>query len=157
MIPELKGLSIQEEAQLLHTPGLVTMLVAGADGKFNEDEIADALDLTRWKTRHARPDLQTFYSEVARRLPAQVAALRKELPETLQERQQQLSDEIEKTNPVMLKLPKEFAAQFYKSMIELAHHVAESSGGVLGYFNIGYAESKVVDLPMLKDPRIPAS
>lgn len=154
MIPELKGLSVQEEAQLLRTPSLVTMLVAGADGKYNEDEIADALDLTRWKTRHARPDLQTFYSEVARQLPAQVAALRDELPQKLQDRQLRLTEEIENTNPILLKLPKEFAAQFYKSMIELAHHVAESSGGVLGYFSIGYAESKVVDLPMLKDPRM---
>ena len=37
-------------------------------------------------------------------------------------------------------------------MKDHAVKIAESSGGVFGFMSVGYEESKVIDLKMIKDP-----
>ncbi len=148
-----KQLQQQDRETLLKAPSLVTMMVAGSDGEYNEREIDKAMDVTFWKKLHARPDLQELYDEVRKRFPEDIIQLKRDLPKDTNERYRFLTDRLAKLNPIMYQLDKPLAEQFYASLRELARQVAEASGGVLGYLSIGYNESKVITLPMIDDPR----
>lgn len=144
----------QDEIQLLQTaPALVTLMVAGSDGAYKEDEIARGMDITRWKKVHARPDLLQFYDDVRQHFSADLEKLRRDLPRDSNERYRLISERLRELNPILYKLDKPFAEQYYASLRELARQVAEASGGVLGYLSVGYNESKVINLPMIDDPR----
>jgi hypothetical protein len=149
----LEDLSQQERTILLKAPALVTMLVAGSDGDFNQKEIDKALDITFWKKQHARPDLHAYYREVRSRMEGDVQQLKRDLPKDTNERYRYLSNQLQDLNPILHKLEKPLAEQYYASLRELAQHTAEASGGVLGFLSIGYNESKVITLPMIDDPR----
>ncbi|EMR01140.1 hypothetical protein [Cesiribacter andamanensis] len=142
-----------ETELLLQAPALVTMLVAGSDGDYKENEIARGIDITRWKKIHARPDLLQYYDQVRPRYQSDIDQLRKQLPRDINERYRYLSDQLKQLNPILFKLHKPLAEQIYASLRELAQQVAEASGGVFGYLSIGYNESKVITLPMIDDPR----
>lgn len=143
----------REKEIALKAPALVTVMVAGSDGDYNEHEIDKALDITFWKKEHARPDLRDFYREVRPRMQNDVRQLKRDLPKDTNERYRYISEQLQQLNPILYKLEKPLAEQFYASLRELARHVAEASGGVLGYLSIGYNESKVITLPMVDDPR----
>lgn len=149
----LEQLSSQERALLLQAPALVTVMVAGSDGKYNEDEIDKGLEITFWKKQHARPDLQEFYKDVKPGFKQDVQQLMRNLPRDTNERYRSISERLQQLNPILRKLDQPLAEQLYASLRELARHVAEASGGVLGYLSIGYNESKVITLPMIDDPR----
>ena len=55
-------------------------------------------------------------------------------------------------NEILIKLDKTLAIKFYESLKDFAKKIAEASGGVLGYMSIGYEESKLIQLKMIKDP-----
>lgn len=150
---QFRDLSQQERSILSKAPALVTMLVAGSDGDFNEKEIDKALDITFWKKQHARPDLQDFYRDVRQHMAADIEQLKRDTPRDINERYRYLSDRLQELNPILHKLDKPLAEQYYASLRELAKHTAEASGGVLGFLSIGYNESKVITLPMVDDPR----
>lgn len=146
-------LSLREIEILKQAPALVTVMVAGSDGNYDEDEIDKALDIARWKKFTARPDLISYYDEVRPHFKEEVRLLQQELPKDTNERYRILSERLKHLNPILYKLDKPFAEQYYASLRELARHVAEASGGVLGYLSVGYNESKVITLPMVDDPR----
>jgi hypothetical protein len=50
------------------------------------------------------------------------------------------------------KVDRNWAVQFVESMKDIAKKVAEAAGGVFGYLSIGYEESKLIDLKMIKVP-----
>jgi hypothetical protein len=147
-------LSATEKELLLRAPAMVTVLVAGSDGDFKENEIERGIDITDWKRIHARPDLMGYYDQVRPRFRQDISQLRQQLPKDINERYRLLSDQLKQLNPILYKLDQPIAEQLYASLRELAQHVAEASGGVLGYFSVGYNESKVITLPMIDDPRI---
>lgn len=145
-------LTNKEQEILLQAPALVTVMVAGADGKYRDDEINQALEVTKWKKIHARPDLLQFYDQVRQRFKSDVALFMRELPRDINERYRLISERLQQLNPILYKLDKPWAEQYYASLRELAQQVADGSGGVLGYLSVGYNESKVISLPMIDDP-----
>ncbi|AHM58947.1 hypothetical protein D770_03400 [Flammeovirgaceae bacterium 311] len=138
---------------MLQAPALVTVMVAGSDGDYNEKEVERGLDVTWWKKFHSRPDLDGFYEEVGQRYQSDIALLRRDLPKDVNERYRIISERLQQLNPILYKLEKPLAEQYYASLQELAKQVAEANGGVLGYLSVGYNESKVITLPMIDDPR----
>ena len=74
------------------------------------------------------------------------------LPSESKEREKLLIEEIAKVNNIWSKIEHSFAVKLYASLKEIAKHIAEASGGVFGYMSIGYEESKLVDLKMIKKP-----
>lgn len=146
-------LSASEQELLLKAPALVTVMVAGSDGDYDTNEIDKGLDIAWWKKDHARPDLQDLYARVRPRFVKDVQQLRRDLPRDINERYRAISEQLQQLNPILRKLDKPIAEQYYASIRELARHVASASGGFLGYLAIGYNESKVITLPMIDDPR----
>ncbi len=153
MIEQFSYLSKEEQETVLNAPALVTALIAATDKEIDGKEVNRGLDLMKWKTFRARPDLLDYYNEVGKTFPARLDQILKDMPAAKEERNGWIGDRLAKLNTIWPKFDKEFAEQLYASYRELAKHIAEASGGVLGYLTVNFEESRLIKLPMIDDPR----
>ncbi|MEP2771803.1 MAG: hypothetical protein ABJH05_06620 [Fulvivirga sp.] len=152
MIEEFKNLSEEEIETMLKVPVLVSILIAGADGTIDKSEIKQAVSLSKIKQTKAREDLIEFYKEAGRDFEDKMKIMISQLPAESSERNPVIIEELEKVNEIFPKLDPKFSEEFYFSIKDMAKKIAEASGGVLGYMAVGYEESKLIGLNMIKDP-----
>ena len=152
MIPQFDDLSLEESELMYSLPIYVSVLIAGADGNIDSNEIKKAVSLTRLKKKKARKDLLEFYHYVHTDYEDKIKVTIANLPLGHKEREKILIEEIKKANDIFQKIDKKFAIKLYASLKDIAIHIAEASGGVFGYMSVGYEESRLIDLKMIKDP-----
>jgi hypothetical protein len=152
MITAFSKLSEEEIELMLKVPMLVSILIAGADGEIDKTEINKAISIANTKQTNSRPHLMEYYREVGENFEDKLKILIQDFPKTSSERNPLIIQELENLNKILPKLEKNYATSFYESMKEIAKKIAEASGGVLGYMAVGYEESKLVGLSMIKDP-----
>ncbi len=152
MIPEFKNLSPTEIELLNNVPALVTILIAGADEEISKRELKEAVSLTRKRQSKARKELLSYYQQVGPGFEKSLENLIKSYPQEPETRSKMVIEDLERLNTILPKLDKAWAVQFVESMKEIAKRVAEAAGGVFGYLAIGYEESKLIDLKMIKKP-----
>ncbi|MEM7551059.1 MAG: hypothetical protein AAF363_15350 [Bacteroidota bacterium] len=152
MIPEFDNLSEAEVNTLLKAPVYVTLLIAGADGKIDNNEIESAVSISKLKQSRARQALIEYYKVVGQGFEKTLREQIVNLPGDTQQRGHSLIAELEKLNRILPKLDQPFAIKFYQSLKDVAKKVAESSGGVLGFMSVSYEEAKLVSLKMIMDP-----
>ncbi|SMG09527.1 hypothetical protein SAMN05661096_00226 [Marivirga sericea] len=152
MISELKNLSESEIDLLKKTPAMVAILIAGADEEISKGELKEAVNLTKIKQSKARKELLSYYQEIAPDFEKSLNELLETYPQDAEIRSKQVIEELERLNDVLKKVDKDWATQFVSSMKDIAKKVAEAAGGVFGYMSIGYEESKLIDLKMIKVP-----
>jgi hypothetical protein len=152
MIPQFENLSQEEEELMYSLPIYVSVLIAGADGKIDSTEIKKAVSLAGLKKKKARKDLLEYYNHVNTDYEDKIKVTIANLPLSQKEREKILIEDIKKSNDVFQKIDKKFAIKLYSSLKETAKHIAEASGGVFGYMSVGYEESRLIDLKMIKDP-----
>jgi hypothetical protein len=144
-----ENLSPSEIQQLEEAVVQISILVAGADGTIDAEEVAWADKLAHIRGYSGDLWLQEFYDEVATNFRIRFNDLRKALPPDTALRQHCLTMEIAKINPILAKLDPRVAYKMYHSYQTLAMSIAKSSGGILGFGSVSNAEAKVVNLPML--------
>jgi hypothetical protein len=152
MIPEFENLEPDEQDLLYKAPVLVAILVAGADGKIDKSEMREAISISGMKKIKARKDLLQYYNEVGKDFEDKLKFAILKYPSGVKERQDMIANELAGLSAILPKLNRKFAITFYASLKDFAKRIAESSGGILGYMSIGYEESKLIDLKMIKDP-----
>ncbi len=152
MIPEFDNLS-PAEIELMHkAPMLVCILIAGADDHIDNREIKKAIDLTEKKQKRAKSHLLDFYREVGEDFEDKLRIVIQGFPVEATDRSPRVVQSLAQINEILIKVERNFAKEFYKSLREIASEIAKSSGGLLGFKSVGDAEAKYVELPMLKDP-----
>lgn len=152
MIREFEKLK-SAEIELMHkAPVLVSILIAGADGKIDNKEVKRAISLTEAKQKRSRSSLMAFYTEVGTDFEDKIRIVIQSLPSKVEKRTAEISVLLSQLEPVLRKLNIQLAKEFYNSLREIATEIAESSGGVLGLKTIGDEEALLVNLPMIKDP-----
>jgi hypothetical protein len=152
MIPQFEDLSEDERELMYSLPIYVSVLIAGADGKIDAVEIKKAVSLSDIKKLKARKDLLEYYNHVSTDYEDKIKMTIANLPVGHKEREKILVDHLQSVNVVFKKIDKPFAIKLYASLKEIAKHIAEASGGVFGYMSVGYEESRLIDLKMIKDP-----
>ncbi len=152
MIVQFKDLTEAEGELMYSLPIYISVLIAGADGKIDSSEIKKAVSLAGLKKKTARKDLLEYYGHVNQDYEDKIKVTIANLPGDQKERETILVEDIEKANDIFSKIDKVFAIKLYASLKETAVHIAEASGGVFGYMSVGYEESRLVDLKMIKDP-----
>lgn len=145
-----KGLTTEEQEQLLDAIPLITILVAGADGKIDSQELSKAGKVADVRSFSHHPELRSFYEKAQEDLDEKLYTLIDELPNDVEERQTLISGMLSKLNKILRKLDTHTGHILYDSYLTFARHVAKASGGVIGIFSINAQEKKVVDLPMLE-------
>lgn len=152
MIEEFKDLTSGEVETMLKVPVLVSILIAGADNDIDKSEIKQAVSISKLKQTKARPSLISYYQEAGTDFEDKLKVLMQQYPVDAAERNPLLIQELEKVNDILSKIDQKFAIVFYNSIRDIAKKIAEASGGVLGYMAVGYEESKLIGLDMIKDP-----
>ena len=152
MIEEFKDLTSAEIETMLKVPVLVSILIAGADNDIDKSEIKQAVNISKLKQVKARPSLISYYQEAGTDFEDKLKVLIQQYPVDAGERNPMLIEELEKVNDILPKMDQKFAIVFYNSIRDIAKKIAEASGGVLGYMAVGYEESKLIGLNMIKDP-----
>lgn len=152
MIPEFNRLSTEETDIMFKAPFLIIILIAGADDKIDKHEMKQAIAISKLKLKRARRELVEYYNIVGQDFEDKLKIFIHDLPKDTGERNEEISKELAKLNDIFPKLDKKFAVNFYESMKDMAVKIAESSGGVFGFMSVGYEESKVVDLKMIREP-----
>jgi len=152
MIPEFNRLSTEETDLMFKAPFLIIILIAGADNKIDKHEMKQAISISKLKLKRARRELVEYYNIVGQDFEDKLKIFIHDLPKDTGERNEEISKELVKLNDIFPKLDKKFAVNFYESMKDIAVKIAESSGGVFGFMSVGYEESKMIDLKMIREP-----
>ena len=152
MIEEFKDLTPEEVETMLKVPVLVSILIAGADNDIDKSEIKQAVSISKLKQVKARPGLINYYQQAGADFEDKLKVLIQQYPVDAAERNPILIEELSKINDILPKIDSKFAIVFYNSIKDMAKKIAEASGGVLGYMAVGYEESKLIGLSMIKDP-----
>ena len=152
MLAELEHLDDKELELILTVPILVSILIAGADNEIDKSEIRQAVNISKVKQARARKSLIDYYKEVGENFEDKLMIMIQNFPTDAQKRNPLIIEELERLNNILPKIDKHYAIEFYESIKDIAKKIAEASGGVLGYMAIGYEESKLIDLKMIKDP-----
>jgi hypothetical protein len=152
MISFFSKLQEDEQKLMFRTPVLVSILIAGADDKFDKREITKAINLAKTKLKNSREILLEYYKIAVDNFDEKLMDEIDSLPGKASKRNPVIIAELEKLNRILPKLERSFAIQFYESIRDIARQIATSSGGILGYLTIHPHEMKLMELKMIKDP-----
>jgi len=139
-----------ELAKIIEATDLITVLIAGADGKIDDREVEWATKLTDIRSYAYAEELQDYYSAVGSDFEARLSSLIQSLPEDTQARNEEISSRLTDLNPILAKLDNSIGAILYDSYTSFAKHVAKSSGGFLRFASISREEKALIDLPMIE-------
>jgi len=152
MLQEFNKLSPAEVELMYKAPVLVCILIAGADGNIDNKEIKGAIALTEKKQKRSKSHLLPFYNELGQDFEDKLKIVIQEFPSSEAERSPLVVQALLGINPILKKLDRNFAIEFYSSLKEISSTIAESSGGLLGIKKVGDEEAKYVHLSMINDP-----
>lgn len=130
----LKALKENEIQQLLKFPAYISLLASTSENGIDDDEKNAAMKLTHVKTYSCNPLLTEFYKKAEDVFEATITKLNKELPHTKQARKAAIINELKKMEPLLKKMPPDYASVFRKSMESYKKHVSKAHRNVLEYF-----------------------
>lgn len=149
MLKEFANLSAEEEQLMFDAIPLITLLVAGADGEMDRNELAWAEKLTSIRSFANNVKLNDYYKAVGAQFDKRLKDIYAELPEDSEQRTEVLVEKMTMLNGPMKKINEFDAAIYYQNFLSFAKHVAKASGGIMRFMSIGPKEAKVIELPML--------
>jgi len=152
MIYQLNNLQASEKEIVEKAPLLVAVLIAGADGKLDKEELEEMARVVHVKSFSEQNDVGALYKELDKDTNIKIGKLIYALPSNMEVREAELISQLTALNGIMKKMDSTFSAQLYNSLREIAVYVARASGGILGVGKINYQEDELVALPMLENP-----
>jgi len=149
MISEFEHLNEEEINLLTDAIPLITILIGGAEGELDHQELEWAKKVTEIRTYNNPENLKEYYSLVGVFYDVKLSQYLAELPKEIEERTLAISDKLAKLNAILPKLDEEYRKDIYDSYISFAHHVAKASGGFLRFLNVSKEEKDLMNLPMI--------
>jgi hypothetical protein len=128
----------------------ITALIAGADGDINKEETEWAEKLTKIRSYANPNNLTPFYQEVGKDFHDKLHDLLNGLPIGKKEREDVLTAKLSQVNGALKPLDKNIAYELYSSYLSFAKHVANHSGGFLGFLSIDKEEDHLMHLSMIE-------
>lgn len=149
MVEQFNILSEDEFGKLKDAIPLITVLIAGADGHIEKDQLAWADKVTKIRSYNMKAEMKAFYQEVGKDYADKLRHYLESFPNNVDDRTKIISDRLTQLNDIFAKLDPIVASKVYRSYLSFAEHVAKASGGILGFFSINAEEAKLIKLPML--------
>lgn len=151
MTDQFKKLNKQEWELLTDAIPLIGILIAGADGEIDDEELGWSKKITHIRSYKLKGSLKSYYEEVDRNFEEKFMHFSEVLPAGVTERTEIISEKLKHINPILAKLEHDIAYKLYKGFLSFADHVAKASGGVMGFFSVNKEEAKLLNLSMI-DP-----
>lgn len=145
LVSRFGDLTKEEQDLMFSAPALVSILIAGADDNIKEVELQVARDLAVYKSKTSEPYLRRFFEIASEDIGEKIDELIAELPGKASHRNPIIIKELKKINNILQRINFEFADQFYVALKDIARHVAESTGGILGYMSINNEEAEALN------------
>ncbi len=152
MILELKRLKTEEQDLIYRAPFLVSLLIAGADGTIDRKEVREAIRFAENSLIGMDSALARLMREITADFEDKLKVLIQYYPYEATQRNPLIAQELEGLNALWSRIDKTLAIGFYTLLLDIAHHIAESSGGVMGIRSVGSEEARYVRLTMIKNP-----
>ncbi|MBK8053674.1 MAG: hypothetical protein IPK35_10495 [Saprospiraceae bacterium] len=149
MTDQFKKLSKHEWELLVEAIPLIGILIAGADGEIDEEEMDWSKKITHIRSYKMKGSVKSYYEEVDRDFETKLMHYSEVLPSGVEERTEIISEKLRHLNPILAKLDSDLSYKLYKGFLSFADHVAKASGGVMGFFAVNKEEAKLLTLPML--------
>jgi hypothetical protein len=143
-------LSESEYEKLKDSIALITILIAGADGKFDQKELDWAEKVATIRSYKMYEDLKGFYKDVGEDFHDKLIEYIDAFPKNVHDRTHIISDRLGGLNDILAKLDVKVGAHMYSSLKSFAKHVASAHGGIFGFFSIGPKEDNLMNLEMIK-------
>lgn len=144
------GINTEQYDNLKDALSHITILIAGADGEIDEQELNWAEKLTHIRTYAEPATLNDFYADVEGSFDQRFKELMEELPDELKAREAVIVERLTKLNDIFNCLPNNVAFQIYTSLTSFAKHIAKASGGFLRFGSISSEEKHWMGLPMIE-------
>ena len=129
---------------------LITLLIGGADGELDQDELAWAEKVTKIRAYKMSEDLIGFYQDVGKDYAEKLDSYLISYPREPKARGAAISERLAELNSILAALDPRVAYHLYRSYKSFAKHVAKASGGFLGFFAINKEEAALIKLPMIE-------
>jgi len=142
-------LTPEEGEQLRKAIAQITVLIAGADGNIENQELSWAKKISQIREYNHPVELNEYYKSVGTDYDELVSQMISDLPNDTAERTQALTASLTELNPILAKLDNEDAHFYYKSFRTFAEYVAKATGGILGFFSVSSEEKSLMSLPMI--------
>ena len=149
MIPQFEGLSEEQKDLMYDAIPLITIYIAGADGKIDEKEAAWAKKVTEIRSYAHHESLQEFYTNLGKIYSDRFNRYNDSLPSDIAARTAAIEEKLAGLNKILPSLDVNFAARYYKGLLSFATHVAKASGGFLGIGSISRDEEKLMTLDII--------
>lgn len=149
MIPQFEGLSESQKELMYDAIPLITIYIAGADGKIDKEETEWAEKVTKIRSYSYHESLMDFYSNLSESYSDKLNSYLTALPSDTEARTKAIGEKLAGLNSILSTLDVNFAARYYKSLLSFAEHVAKASGGFLGFGSINREEEKLLGLDMI--------
>lgn len=143
------ALSSEQYNELKEALAYITVLVAGADGNIDEQELNWAEKLTSIRSYAKPAELNAYYGDVERHFKHDMERLRKELPKDQKAREEIIVRKLGRLNTILTHLDNDIAYQLYESFTSFARHIAKASGGFLRFGSISSKEKQWINLSMI--------
>lgn len=144
------NLNQDEKTALSDALALITVLIAGADGSFEQEELEWAEKVTHIRSYKLKGELKSYYESVEDQLMEKIQYFIDQMPTNVGERSAQISARLSDLNPILAKLEPAVGAKLYQGFLSFADHVAKASGGVMGFFSVNAEEARWIGLPMIQ-------
>lgn len=142
-------LTPEEGEQLRKAIAQITILIAGADGDIEKQELSWAKKISQIREYNHPVVLNDYYKSVGTDYDQLVSSMISNLPDDTAQRTTVLSDSLAELNPILAKLDNDDAYFYYKSFCSFAEYVAKATGGILGFFSVSSEEKSLMSLPMI--------
>ncbi len=142
-------LTPEEGEQLRKAIAQITILIAGADGNIEKQELSWAKKISQIREYNHPVALNDYYKSVGTDYDQLVSNMISDLPNDTKERTAALSASLAELNPILAKLDNDDAYFYYKSFTSFAEYVAKATGGILGFFSVSSEEKSLMSLPMI--------
>jgi len=149
MDQDLSLLTPAEISLLKDAHAYITILIAGADGKIDDQELSWAEKIAQIRTFAGDERMKDFHEEVNQEIAGKIKHLISDLPRDPATRNELISGKLGELNPILASLDPSIGSYLYKGYVSFAQRIAKASGGILSFFTIGPEERKWVGLPML--------
>lgn len=149
MDQNLSSLSQEAITQLKDAHAYITVLIAGADGNIDKNELAWAEKIVQIRTYTGNEGYKDFHDDVNAELPDKIKELMATLPKDLKSRGEAISAKLGELNVILASLDPASGYYIYNGYISFASRIAKASGGILSFFSIGPEEKKWMSLSMI--------
>lgn len=152
MLEHIHNLNTEDKNLILHSPMLVSILIAGEDGEIHEDEKHRILELIHTKTFSEKYELKELYKDLDHDAANELRTMIAELPQDRDQRRELIVSKLSRLNHILPKLEHRFQVHLYKSLLQFAHFIAHAEGGFWGVGSLTHGQKELIHLPMIHDP-----